>query len=87
MDGEKTVRIHGLGTFRFRRAIELIESMSAHADSQEILRWLSRFSSATSSDLHRPRRAGGHGSAASNQVQTKLGWATKMPEHRQRVEL
>ena len=85
VDGEKTVRIHGQ-VVPVQARIELIESMSAHADSQEILRWLGGF-------RQPPRQTFiVHGEPAAMEalqatIQTKLGWATKMPEHRQRVEL
>ena len=42
VDGEKAVKIHGQ-LVAVNARIELIESMSAHADSMEILRWLGGF--------------------------------------------
>lgn len=85
VDGEKTVKIHG-EMIPVRARIALVESMSAHADSNEILRWLRGFT--------RPPKMTFlvHGEpAAMNALQTtikiQLGWATKVPEHRERVEL
>jgi metallo-beta-lactamase family protein len=66
--------------------IEKIESMSAHADSGEILQWLSGFKQA-------PRMTFiVHGEIAamealSSSIQTTLKWKTKMPEHQETVEL
>jgi metallo-beta-lactamase family protein len=85
VDGEKTVKIHGQ-IVPVLAHIELIESMSAHADSQEILRWLGGF-------RQPPRQTFiVHGEppameALQASVQTKLGWATKMPEHQEKVVL
>ena len=42
VDGEKAVKIHG-EIIPVRAQIALVESMSAHADSNEILRWLGGF--------------------------------------------
>ena len=60
--------------------------MSAHADSQEILRWLSGF--------QRPPRTTFivHGEptameALQSSIHAKLGWTTKIPEHRETVTL
>ena len=60
--------------------------MSAHADSNEIMRWLGGFT--------KPPRMTFivHGEPAamdalSATIAAKLGWTTKMPEHRETVEL
>jgi len=44
VDGARTVRIKGRDVLAAAR-IEVIDSMSAHADANEIMRWLSAFSS------------------------------------------
>jgi metallo-beta-lactamase family protein len=60
--------------------------MSAHADSQEIMRWLGGFKRA-------PRMTFlVHGEplameALQVQIKNQLGWNTKMPQHGERVEL
>ena len=85
VDGQKTVRIHG-ETIPVHSRVELIGSMSAHADSNEILRWLGGFTRA-------PRQTFlVHGEpiameALGASIKTKLGWDTKMPEHRETVQL
>jgi metallo-beta-lactamase family protein len=85
VDGEKTVKIHGQ-IVPVAARIELIESMSAHADSQEILRWLGGFTAP-------PRRTFlVHGEPAAmtaldGAIRSRLGWPTMMPAHGQRVEL
>jgi len=85
VDGGKAVKIHG-EMIPVQARIELIESMSAHADSNEILRWLGGFT--------RPPRLTFivHGEPAamealSSTIHAKLGWDTKMPAHGETVEL
>ena len=85
VDGEKSVRIHGRD-IPANCHIELIESMSAHADSNEILRWLGGF-------LRPPKTAFlVHGEppamdALAARIHTLPGWATKMPQHLESVTL
>lgn len=83
VDGEKAVKIHG-EIVPVRARIEVVESMSAHADSTEILRWLSEFS--------KPPRLTFivHGEPVAMEALTatihdRLGWITKMPEHGETV--
>jgi metallo-beta-lactamase family protein len=77
VDGARTVKIHGQ-TVEVRAAVDRIESMSAHADSLEILRWLGGFS-------RPPKRTFlVHGeitamTALSESIGAKLGWNTHMP--------
>ena len=85
VDGEKVVKIHG-EMIPVQARIELVESMSAHADSMEILRWLGGFS--------KPPRLTFivHGEpvameALTASIHDRLGWITKMPEHGERVDL
>jgi metallo-beta-lactamase family protein len=85
VDGAKAVKIHG-EIIPVHARIELVESMSAHADSAEILRWLGAFTRA-------PRRTFiVHGElpameALSQSIRSKLGWETYIPAHLERVEL
>ena len=65
--------------------IERIDSMSAHADSNEVLRWLHGFT--------RPPQQAFivHGEPAAQdalgaRIQKELGWAHKAPEHRETVQ-
>jgi metallo-beta-lactamase family protein len=66
--------------------VELIGSMSAHADSTEIMRWLSGFKRPpiTTFIVHGEPDAM---EALSETILSNLGWTTKMPEHRETVEL
>jgi metallo-beta-lactamase family protein len=85
VDGEKVVKIHG-EMVPVQARVELVESMSAHADSTEILRWLGGFT--------KPPRLTFivHGEpvameALSGAIHDRLGWITKMPEHGETVTL
>jgi len=85
VDGEKSVKIHG-EWIAVAASIQRIDSMSAHADSTEIMRWLRGFTRA-------PRETFiVHGEppameALSSAITRELGWTTRMPEHRQTIEL
>jgi metallo-beta-lactamase family protein len=85
VDGATAVKIHGQMVPVHAR-VERIESMSAHADSQEMLRWLGCFSRA-------PRRTFVvHGeppamAALQSAVEATLGWETHIPAHGETVTL
>lgn len=85
VDGEKVVKIHG-EMIPVHAEVALVESMSAHADSNEVLRWLGGFTRA-------PRLTFiVHGEpvameALSASIHQRLGWATRMPEYGERVLL
>jgi metallo-beta-lactamase family protein len=85
VDGAKTVKIHG-EMIPVQARIEHVESMSAHADVNEILRWLGGFTRA-------PRRTFiVHGEvsameALAQTVRSRLGWDTYMPRHLEKVDL
>jgi metallo-beta-lactamase family protein len=85
LDGEKRIKIHGEWITVAAR-IDRVDSMSAHADSREILHWLRGFTRA-------PRRTFiVHGElpameALSGSIGTALGWPLHIPQHRETVEL
>ena len=85
IDGEKTVRIHGVDV-PVNAQVHKIDSMSAHADSREILRWLRGFSAP-------PKRTFlVHGEptamrALHTTITQELRWNTHMPRWNERVEL
>ncbi len=85
VDGLKAVKIHG-EMIPVHAEIALVESMSAHADSDEILRWLGGFT--------RPPRLTFivHGEPVAMEaliatIHGRLGWPTKMPAHGETVVL
>ena len=83
--GIESVKIHG-DYVPVRAEIDNLSALSAHADADEILRWLRGFARAprmtfithgepTASDVLRHR------------IEEELGWPCKVPEHLERVEL
>jgi metallo-beta-lactamase family protein len=85
VDGEKDVKIHGR-VIPVEARIDVIESMSAHADSTEILHWLRGFSAppATTFLVHGEPVAM---DALGGSTREQLGWHVVAPEHGQRIEL
>jgi metallo-beta-lactamase family protein len=84
VDGEKSVKIHGEWVAVAAR-IEHIDSMSAHADANEIMRWLGGFTTPPT------RTFIVHGEPAAQdalgaRIQTELGWAHTAPEYRQTIQ-
>ena len=85
IDGEKTLRIHGID-IPVHAQVDRIDSMSAHADSNEILQWLRGFSEP-------PKRTFlVHGELTAMQtldatIRKELGWNTHMPRWKEQIEL
>jgi metallo-beta-lactamase family protein len=85
IDGAKTVRLKG-SDVPVAAAIEQLDSMSAHADCAEIMRWLSHFESAPSQTylVHGEPPAL---SALAERIQREKGWTVHVPRHEERVEI
>jgi len=85
VDGEKSVKIHGQW-IPVAAHVEHIDSMSAHADVSEIMRWLGGYKSA-------PRQTFiVHGEPAAQdalraRIEAELKWRCKTPEYLESVEL
>jgi metallo-beta-lactamase family protein len=84
VDGEKSIKIHG-GWVPVASRIELIDSMSAHADSNEIMRWLQGFAQPPT------RTFIVHGEPAAQdalgaRIEKELGWVWHAPQHQEKVE-
>lgn len=83
--GKKSIRIFG-ESVPVNAQIEVLSNMSAHADSREIMQWLSHFD-------HPPRRVFiTHGEpeaseALRNNIQTVLKWHAVVPKYRQTEKL
>src|SRR5262249_18029893 len=85
VDGEKRIKIHG-EWIQVAATIERIDSMSAHADADEIMRWLRGFTAPPNQTFIV------HGEPAAQdalgaRIQSELSWSTLAPEHRQRAEI
>jgi metallo-beta-lactamase family protein len=85
VDGAQAIKIHGQ-MIPVQAHVEKIDSMSAHADSQEIMRWLGGFKSAPKMTFLVHGEPVGM-EALQALISGKLGWKTKMPAHGERVEL
>jgi len=85
VDGEKRIHIHG-EVIEVAATIERIDSMSAHADAGEIMRWLHGFVAPPNQTfiVHGEPTAQ---DALGTRIQTELGWRHMAPEHRRRVEI
>jgi metallo-beta-lactamase family protein len=84
-DGAKSTRIHGQDV-PVRARIESMDSMSAHADAAEIMRWLGGFT--------KPPRLTClvHGEPApmdvlKARIERERGWTVKTPEPMERIEI
>lgn len=84
VNGAAQVKMHGR-LVPVAAHIEKIDSMSAHADSEEILRWLGGFKRppALTCIVHGEPQAQG---ALQEAIASRLGWKTHAPEHGERVE-
>jgi metallo-beta-lactamase family protein len=84
-DGEKEIKIHGQ-MIPVRSRIESIGGLSAHADSDELLRWLGGFKQApvTTFVVHGEVTAS---KTFSEKIVQTFGWKTLIPEYKQTVEL
>jgi len=85
VDGEKSIKIHGQWIPVAAR-VERIDSMSAHADADEIMRWLKGFAAP-------PRQTFiVHGEppaqdALGLRMQAELGWTSRAPAYLDAIEL
>jgi metallo-beta-lactamase family protein len=85
VDGEQAVKIHGQ-IVPVNAQVATIESMSAHADSLEVLRWLGGFVKppAMTFIVHGEPVAM---EALSRAIAARLNWPTKRPAHGETVQL
>jgi metallo-beta-lactamase family protein len=85
VDGEKSVKIHGEWIAVAAR-IERIDSMSAHADANEIMGWLRGFSAPPKQTfiVHGEPSAQ---DTLGRRIQAELGWPWKAPEHGSKIDL
>jgi metallo-beta-lactamase family protein len=84
-DGARELRIHG-HLFPVRARVVTLDGLSAHADREEIFRWLSGFRRAPS------RVYVVHGEPAASEslataIRSRLGWTAEVPRPGQTIEL
>jgi metallo-beta-lactamase family protein len=85
IDGDLFSRIHGVDV-PVKARIESLDSMSAHADSNEIMRWLGNFSTPPGLTCLV------HGEpepmdALKARIERELSWRVVTPGHQERIEL
>jgi metallo-beta-lactamase family protein len=85
VDGEKSIKMHG-GWVQVAARIEHLDSMSAHADANEIMHWLRGFTRppAQTFIVHGEPSAQ---DALGARIQAELGWAYKAPEHQETIKI
>lgn len=85
LDGAKALKIHGQPV-AVKSEIEFIESLSAHGDYNDILRWLKGFQKApkTTFLVHGEPEASG---ALKDRIEKELGWNIVVPKYMEKVEL
>jgi metallo-beta-lactamase family protein len=84
-DGAKFVRIHGQDV-PVRAHIEAVDSMSAHADTNEIMRWLRTFDRPPSVTCLV------HGEPApmdvlKTRIEQELAWTVRTPAHQEKIDV
>ena len=85
LEGVGFTRIHGADV-PVKARIEAIDSMSAHADSNEILRWLRQFKRppALTCLVHGEAEPM---DALKARIEAELGWRLATPGHQERIEI
>jgi metallo-beta-lactamase family protein len=85
VDGSRTLRLKGRDIAVAAR-VELLDSMSAHADATEIMKWLGGFTRPpqTTYIVHGEPTAL---DALGARIRTERHWAVHIPRHGERVEL
>ena len=83
-DGEKEIKIHGQ-MVDVKAHIESIGSLSAHADANELMRWLSNFSHPpkTTFVVHGEPESS---AALRDRIIKELGWNVMIPAYEEKVE-
>ncbi len=85
VQGAKTVRIHG-GDVAVNARVAHLDSMSAHADADEILRWLRGFKRAPA-DTYIVHGEPDAAAALQRRIAGELGWQAHVAGHLQTVNL
>ena len=84
LSGVESVKIHG-EYVPVRAQVRNLDMLSAHADADEIMRWLGGFKAAPRMTFVIPGEASASG--ARHRIEEELRWPCMVPDHGQRVEL
>ncbi len=84
-NGAKTTRIHG-EEVAVRARIESLDSLSAHADSNELLRWLKGFTRKPSL-LCLVHGEPGPMDTLKARIESELRWTVNTPAHREKIDI
>ncbi|MFI5178676.1 MAG: MBL fold metallo-hydrolase RNA specificity domain-containing protein, partial [Vicinamibacterales bacterium] len=84
-DGARFTRIHGQDVPVAAR-IEVIDSMSAHADVNEIMRWLGGFKQPPTLTCLVHGEPGPM-DALKARIERELGWTVRTPQHMETIDL
>jgi metallo-beta-lactamase family protein len=84
-DGAEEVRIHGQQV-PVRAEVVSLETMSAHADQADLMRWMGGFRSPPRNTFIVHGEPAGS-EALSEKIEQGLGWTTTIPSHGQKIEL
>ena len=84
-DGARFTRIHGQ-EIPVQARIVAIDSMSAHADSNEILRWLRGFPQPPSVACLVHGEPGPMDTLKAR-IQKELGWTVRTPAHQEKIDI
>ncbi|HRJ27844.1 MAG TPA: MBL fold metallo-hydrolase [Fimbriimonadaceae bacterium] len=84
MDGEPIVRIHGQ-EIEVRATIDKLESLSAHADCDEIIRWCQNFKAPPKQTFIVHGEPDSQ-AALQEKLRAELGWPSVIPTHMQTIE-
>jgi metallo-beta-lactamase family protein len=85
VDGAREIKIRG-ELVQVAARVERLDSMSAHADSQETLRWLGGFTTAPRT-TYLVHGEPGPMDALKATLESRLGWTVHAPAHLEQVEL
>lgn len=83
--GAKTIKIHGQEV-QVNAEVDVLGAFSAHADQDEIIGWLKKFSAAPKMTFithGEPKSAKG----LQERISSELGWPTRIPEYLEEAEL
>lgn len=84
-DGAQELKIHG-DYIPVRAEVASLDMMSAHADRDELMRWLGGFQAAPRITFVTHGEPGASDTFR-HDIAEKLGWSARVPEHGERVEL